>query len=68
MFYASGLDGQATFIIPWKKSVVIRLGLAKAPGAEYKANNLKTILLVQLNKNLFAPDLLPFREIFLDDV
>jgi hypothetical protein len=54
MFYASGFDGQATFIIPSKKLVVVRLGLAKAPGREYGADNLKTILLVQLNKNLFT--------------
>jgi CubicO group peptidase (beta-lactamase class C family) len=40
MFYASGFDGQATFIIPSKKLVVVRLGLTKVPGGEYGANDL----------------------------
>ncbi len=45
MFYASGFDGQATFIIPSKKLVVVRLGLTKAPGGEYGADNfLKNII------------------------
>ncbi|CAF1132767.1 unnamed protein product, partial [Adineta ricciae] len=45
MFFASGFDGQAVFIIPSKKLVVVRLGLTKTPDEEYGANNfLKTII------------------------
>ncbi|UJR11179.1 hypothetical protein I4U23_015360 [Adineta vaga] len=45
MFYASGFDGQAVFVIPSKKLVVVRLGLTKANDGEYGANNfLKEII------------------------
>ncbi|CAF1012728.1 unnamed protein product [Adineta ricciae] len=45
MFFASGFDGQAVFVIPSKKLVVVRLGLTKTPDGEYGANNfLKTII------------------------
>jgi CubicO group peptidase (beta-lactamase class C family) len=45
MFYASGFDGQAIFIIPSKKLVVVRLGLTKTPGGEYGANEfLKNVI------------------------
>lgn len=45
MFFASGFDGQAVFVIPSKKLVVVRLGLTKTPGGEYGANEfLKNIL------------------------
>ncbi|CAF2515325.1 unnamed protein product [Rotaria sp. Silwood2] len=40
MFYASGFDGQALFIIPSKKLVVVRLGLTKARNGEFGANEL----------------------------
>ncbi|CAF0885517.1 unnamed protein product [Rotaria sordida] len=44
MFYASGFDGQAIYIISSKKLVVVRLGLTKLPEGEYGANEfLKTI-------------------------
>jgi len=38
MFYASGFDGQAIFIIPSKKLVVVHLGLTKTSGGEYGIN------------------------------
>jgi CubicO group peptidase (beta-lactamase class C family) len=45
MFYASGFDGQAVFIIPSKKLVVVRLGLTKTADGEYGANEfLKNII------------------------
>ncbi|CAF4843295.1 unnamed protein product [Rotaria sp. Silwood1] len=45
MFYASGFDGQALFIIPSKKLVVVRLGLTKAPDGEFGANKfLKNVI------------------------
>lgn len=45
MFYANGFDGQAVFIIPSKKLVVVRLGLTKTSGGKYGANQfLKNII------------------------
>ncbi|CAF0832894.1 unnamed protein product [Adineta steineri] len=45
MFYFSGFDGQAVFIIPSKKVVVVRLGLTKAPDGNYGADQfLKEII------------------------
>ncbi|CAF1227626.1 unnamed protein product, partial [Rotaria sordida] len=38
MFYAAGFDGQRVFIIPSKKLVVVRLGLARTPKEEFGAN------------------------------
>lgn len=38
MFYASGFDGQAVFVIPSRKLVIVRLGLTKNPQGEYGAN------------------------------
>ena len=38
MFLLSGFDGQAVFIIPSKKLVVVRLGLTQTPGGEYGAD------------------------------
>ncbi|CAF4445296.1 unnamed protein product, partial [Adineta steineri] len=41
----SGFDGQAVFIIPSKKVVVVRLGLTKAPDGNYGADQfLKEII------------------------
>ncbi len=38
MFYASGFDEQAIFIIPSKKLLVFRLGLTKTLEGEFGAN------------------------------
>ncbi|CAF1323683.1 unnamed protein product [Rotaria sordida] len=45
MFYAAGFDGQRVFIIPSKKLVVVRLGLARTPKEEFGANEfLKNVI------------------------